>query len=470
VKSVSPSNTGSPKGRIVAHASADTEVFLIDHDFRLVTRSVGPLDALVDPGLYKVKFRRGQITREAMIALVPGEAEQIVPTPAGLDAADALAPAPDVAAASAPLPVAAGDVAPAGEIDSALVVFIAAPDSPDAATGLSVADAAGRELLDIGGAGSRSSSGIAARLPLPAGSYRLRLAIDAGTLEQSVVLARNWETRVEIGTKAVATSSGASVVRADLGDASIYMTQGPRDHTEARSYARLVRAWLAGPQETIATSHAERLLTAGITEPLFAICVAHTLVRQEEAEKRRGKRPSRPRRKLVKDLLAALQALVPTHPDVEALSVWLGRNPAAPFALPPMLVSSWDVLAGASAQRPGVIPAGSLAALIAEHLWTSPVWLQWRADRIEAPTEPITAIAPQARATLISQVIGRAAGASGDTREALSDLERAVLETVKQGNLSESVRSFGAKAVKRLGVPSATFDRALATLARKLGP
>src|SRR4051794_4465379 len=45
------------------------EVFLIDHDFELVTRSVGELDADVEPGVYRVKATLGEAETEQLIVL-----------------------------------------------------------------------------------------------------------------------------------------------------------------------------------------------------------------------------------------------------------------------------------------------------------------------------------------------------------------------------------------------------------------
>src|SRR5947209_565183 len=45
------------------------EVFLIDHNLALVTRSVGELDAQVDPGVYKVKAQLGEASAEELVVL-----------------------------------------------------------------------------------------------------------------------------------------------------------------------------------------------------------------------------------------------------------------------------------------------------------------------------------------------------------------------------------------------------------------
>ena len=44
-----------------------TEVFLIDHTFALVDRSIGGLSKLVTPGVYTVKVRLGNVVAERLV-------------------------------------------------------------------------------------------------------------------------------------------------------------------------------------------------------------------------------------------------------------------------------------------------------------------------------------------------------------------------------------------------------------------
>ena len=70
----------SPEGpttRLIVKAPPDTEVFLIDYTFRLVSRSVGTLTREVPAGIYKLKFRRGDVER-TMTTVVSGTADVTV--------------------------------------------------------------------------------------------------------------------------------------------------------------------------------------------------------------------------------------------------------------------------------------------------------------------------------------------------------------------------------------------------------
>ena len=44
-----------------------TEVFLVDHTFALVDRSIGGLSKLVTPGVYTVKVRLGNVMAERLV-------------------------------------------------------------------------------------------------------------------------------------------------------------------------------------------------------------------------------------------------------------------------------------------------------------------------------------------------------------------------------------------------------------------
>ena len=53
-----------------------------------------------------------------------------------------------------------------------------------------------------------------------------------------------------------------------------------------------------------------------------------------------------------------------------------------PIGAPPMLRRSWQMLVQATAERPALIPPGSLNAQIADRLWGAGAWLSWQAPEV----------------------------------------------------------------------------------------
>lgn len=149
-----PPATAPALVRVVASAPRDTEVFLIDHSFALVRRSVGTLDEHVPPGIYTLKFRRGTTVRE-VIKIVPSEAAIVeVPFPddlQSLETAQTRGPAGVTLLGipqAAPMPESAQEP-PSG--DSLRVeVWPAASGASHPAAGLTIRDASGALRRDLG--------------------------------------------------------------------------------------------------------------------------------------------------------------------------------------------------------------------------------------------------------------------------------------------------------------------------------
>lgn len=503
-----PPATAPALVRVVASAPRDTEVFLIDHSFALVRRSVGTLDEHVPPGIYTLKFRRGTTVRE-VIKIVPSEAAIVeVPFPddlQSLETAQTRGPAGVTLLGipqAAPMPESA-QAPPSG--DSLRVeVWPAASGASHPAAGLTIRDASGALRRDLGTlTASDPLSMVASDLDLPPGCYRLRLALgDPGEIEQTIVVSPGWQTHVWLRARNYGTAD-TPLWRADLSETAVLMARpGHRPDPEGRSYAELAKSWLMGPQEKIALAHARELSTSTPSDPHFALCIAHTLVRKSSEDRRAGRRVPRERRTLVEAIVEHLTTLVPEHPDVNALSLWLGRVPTSAFDVPPMLLSSWALIAEASARRPTLVPRGSLAARVADHLWGSAVWLLWRSDRLAEGPQPETAPIGRrpTRASHLSLLMARLAdlgdvralceiGTAGETTGhdagSLTDLERHVLQALSplastkagpqpapsptRGSASaRSSHGLSTELVKRLGVPSASVDQAIASLLHKL--
>ncbi len=468
------------RARVTAAVGAATEVFLVNHAFELVARSVGSLDVQVPPGVYKIKFRRGNAVSQETLVLPPDTPAVDVTAPAGFGPETAQRQPPPRAPQRAARAVPGAGAAPsratarATRRSSALAVTVTARSEAPVApfAGVRLCDEKGRTVADQ--AAQRADKAEMVLPSLRPGVYRLQVTLkEVGTLEQTLALCRGWRTEVETGVRNYALPGEPAVWGADLGDATILMAPEaePAVPDEVRNYAKLVKAWLAGPQLTIATAHAERVVSTSIADPLFGLCLAHALVRQTEIDRSSGTREPRPRRALVKALVDTLQTLVPGHPDLEALRLWLGRRVARRFALPPMLANSWTIVAAAASRRPTLVPADSVASLVAERVWSSPTWLLWRSDDVSAPEASVRRVP---RRTLIERLtrtprIARSVPAAADRTANFSDLERAVCQAVGQVvKTTEAPAAIAAKAMKRIGVPAATFDRALQSAVQKL--
>jgi hypothetical protein len=84
-------------------------------------------------------------------------------------------------------------------------------------------------------------------------------------------------------------------------------------------------------------------------------------------------------RGLLRDMLDSLRELIPDHPDVEALRVYFGCESldGPRFHLPPMLLSSWNIIVKHSVTDYELVPENSYAARASEHLGRDGPWLSW---------------------------------------------------------------------------------------------
>ncbi len=497
--------SSSPKAsalvRVRVSVNDSSEVFLVNHAFELVSRSVGPLDDAVPPGLYKVKFRHGDLLRQETLVVMADATTIEVPVPEEFSRG-----ATFVSASGSPAPPAAvPTVGPAVEIHEAatrksgagseqalrraratppmrvgalsITISQAVQAGIVPGTGVRLLDERGRQVADLESDSLTSSGQATLELPdLRPGAHRLRLTRPGlDTLEQTLVVCRGWRTDVQLGMRNYALYGDSDVWGADIADATMLMVRRDRPEisTDVVGYSRVVKAWLAGPQHRIATAHAQRLVQTSVDDPLFGICLGHALVRQTELDRAAGVPEPRARRELVRSLVTALLKLVPGHPDLQVLRVWLGIWTKGKFAAPPMLVNSWRILSAAAARHAGLVPANSVTAFIADRVWTSPTWLIWVAPD-ELVSQPAKSRA--SRAGLIVRLAKTQREHPADepfhdserTRD-FSDLERVVSQTVGQiAKSDDRPRATAEKAMRRLGVPAATFDRALRSLVDKL--
>jgi len=193
--------------------------------------------------------------------------------------------------------------------------------------------------------------------------------------------------------------------------------------------------------------------------------------------------------------------MIGAHPDVIALDVFLDNLSInvpvyqAPgyqtvYQAPPMLRSSWNILIDASAARPEIVRAGSLASYVGDRIWGDGTWLVWQGSSIDTcNTQPVEPLDVSTLRFVYPQIV-TILGALGNkpivdfAREnSLSNLERFLLEYIDlsrlpivAGQVPDEEQSQAwvrenlttAKLVQALHVPSVAIGEAAAALAKKL--
>jgi hypothetical protein len=405
----------APKARLtVTTADPAAEIFVIDGQLNLVERDRGSLGRDLEPGLYKVKVRVGGVTEERHVALEPGGAVEVAfkhlafASPVPLDQT-AKTHEYHIDAA-----VRCGGAAPADVgrgSGSAIFVFArrftnpwerrpdkvpAAPAHP--ARGLSLRDGAGAMVVDVSApatsannmadaAGNPSIDPWAAcNVSVAPGPYRLRLDTPGGTLEQTVMASRGWQTQVFLTQKNYGAFGGAGPEErfANLPGASVMLArlgEGFHPESDQRRLEELARQALAKRRDPLPDQVVERILQGKFENPMLGLYGAHLLLMR--------KRPAVPKRQLQQDLdvivrnLRELLGHDAAHPDVEALALLKGGSGRGQyrFETPPMLRRSWSLVLDASAGRPDIVPQGSPASTVGHRLWAEAPWLIWRSKR-----------------------------------------------------------------------------------------
>jgi hypothetical protein len=395
----------------VAAGSPLAEVFLIDHEFALVARSVGNLDTDLEPGVYKLKAWLGETAMERLIVLNRDQS---------LDLSKDLpmvSPAP-IEGTSRTHEFHMG----AAAVESAKVAFSAgrgaeiflmarrwsSHESP--ATGSDPKPAAPPELslhrsdkqvivdLSLSGPGVRRDWDpcLGINVAVDPGTYLLRWRDDSGSkAEQSVHAVRGWQTQVFL----LDDASGPAETRRHR--VSVLMARGgfrPGD-----SMLRLVeeaRSALADERK-VASGLVSKSLFAKFDNPMLGLFGAHLMllardaVREDEERQRRllldAKRVPSPVRfdqslfDLAVDNLRNL--LGADHPDVAALSTHVAGqrlDALEPATMPPMMWRSWLLLIEASNAWPALVPVATWRRTL--KLLPQRPFLVWSLEEGEAET------------------------------------------------------------------------------------
>lgn len=453
----------------VTAADAATELYVIDGDFNLIDRGIGAKVFEVTPGIYKIKARSGIQQEERLVIVRGDEKVEFAPLPF---------------ASAVPL------ANTAGTTDELIEAAQRAVSHVDLrlGEGSSIVVLGALKKMRLRTIDGAHVADVATHMQLDPGDYRLVIDLpDGRTVEQTLVAARGWQTRVFI--------SG------DLAHTAVSMrAEGtpfdPHD-TDAR-LEEIARQALGHGRKVLSDELRARLAAPGVS-PMLGILGMHLLIR--EAKRNKEMRAQNPTEEIaetnniepVRNIVANLRAAIGKHPDVEAIAIGAGVGDAGyTFATPPMMTLSWRLLLKATAQRPELIPRGGLGEQVAMRLWGDGVWLQWldpatdSADRetawqenamrllryLDEATRPATEAAVPKPATpaagWFTKLVDRFV-AKHPEHEAIGQLvKRAADESLDVPRiLSHLDPDRRRKLVKQLGVPMGSIDAWLDSLEKK---
>lgn len=335
-------------------ADSLTEVFLVDRRFEKIAAGIGSVEAMVAPGLYKARFRVGQVQSDSLIE-VPA------------DAAVKVFDGPAVQFAS-PVPLRQtmtwrqehGEAAQ--ELSRAKTApFRAGNGSQFFLVLRGLTEAAAQPWLGVslhnldGGLMAKAEHGICnaesrlcvLHLELNPGTYCLRVEEEQGEIYEMFVLTlAGWQTQIF----AVAEDGwlpGVQLVRADLPEAAVLMSEIGKGFDPASPAARQteqLRLGLLHGRKVLSQNGLQNLLAAQPLNPMNALYAAGLLQESDFV-----------------DAAAELAQHLDGLPDMELLLPGAGRAEESPsFALPPLLRKSWQLLMEAVSKEKAVIPLGSL--------------------------------------------------------------------------------------------------------------
>jgi hypothetical protein len=378
---LSPFPDGLTTARLHVEAGSPlAEVFLIDHDFELVERSVGDLTADVEPGVYKVKARLGETTTERLIVLNDDQEidlrdELPIASPAPIEGTSLTHEFHMSLAAIESARV-------ARSVGSGAQIFLLsrrwssrsrgdAPE-PSALVDLSLHDVDGRTIVDLAHSGSRDSPDwdpvAGTTVEVNPGAYLLRWCDSSGNAaEQTVEAVSGWQIQVFLLEDAPVSDN------ARRHEVSMLMSQhGFRPDDAMLKRVEEARDALADERK-VASELISESLFAKFDNPMLGLFGAHLMLiayeAVQEAKDEKSRRPTKADRvrapvgfdqSLFDHVVFNLRNLLgPDHPDVVALSTKSSDPPPdalAPVVAPPMLWRSWLLLIEASNDSPELVP------------------------------------------------------------------------------------------------------------------
>lgn len=383
-------NSENRSGKVRLDIKADTEqteIFVIDGEFRRVNKGLGNLNIELPPGIYDVKFKSGGTIDQVTTVLEPGQKEVSIAGPKmGFSS-----PAPLIDTRTTheyhreSAKLLSRQVHETIGNGSELFVFTRdlEPGEPgNTMHGLTLHALSGQMLVDYSAKGripaqtrvyydGRPAAGCTVRVN--PGLYRLRVHIsDTESIEQMVVACQGWQTQLFLNVDDYVP--GAPGRFPDLTSSSIFMARQGQGFDAGRPELRwteLARQGLVDRRKVVSQRDLESMLWVKFENPVFGIYAAYLMLLEPD-----------PDITLLEKVTSNLYSLVGDHPDVRALAIYLAekkgeKHDFTPYFAPPMLKNAWDIIVNATSTMPDIVPLASLASKISDRLWGYGLWLIW---------------------------------------------------------------------------------------------
>lgn len=407
------------------------EIFVIDGRFSLVDRGLGSLDTPVPAGLFKVKVRVGNATRQDVV-LVDGDTRLPATAGAAPPALATVLPLPGttatheshVAARSDAIAAANALQVPDGHgVLVCLVRFFSSKDRPVGAGeapwhGMQVLDVDGKVVVDLEQVAPKKPGpdpAAFAAVALPPGCYFLRQPLDGqGTIEQSLVVCPGWRTeaytlrRVASDSQAMDPRPRTTVLMHRVGTPLDAAASAQEDRA-----AEIARQALAGERKVL-NPELEDLLMVKADNPVAGIIGAHLLLVERERDAGRDLH-------MLDVVVQRLRGLVgPHHPDVEALALQCADpelRETDGVVGPPMFQRSWALLTAAAEEHPELVSPATWQRVHA--LSAVPPFLVWnpsgevKAAALREMAKAVFGAVPQAPAAAMAAPARRGGGSGG---------------------------------------------------------
>jgi hypothetical protein len=449
--------------KVDVRAEPATEIFILDHEFRLRARGVGQVKTSVEPGLYKIKYRAGSriVETHEEITGSAGTAHFKAPdvpyySPAPLASSRTTHETHEAAASRLSRQV-------NHELGQGSEIFIfarawtepiagrrrvpAVPRSHHAAKGLSIWTADGSLLIDIEKEAQverKDDQWAGCAVAVDPGTYRLRVETPRwGALEMTLIATEGWQTQVFLLQDNYPDGKTAAF-RPDLAGASVLLARRGKGFDSERGelrLAELARQSLANGRIVLSADELKRLFTRKSSSPMLGIYGAHALL-------------ARGARREISGTVKELERILGSHPDVDALRLALSSRPSSKlsFSDPPMLASSWSIIVKKAAKLPELVPAGSLASRAAASLWGSGPWLIWLVDQVANPSEAVRSSTLEETLSHITMLGSSKEFDPAAVAASLNDTEAALYSALVPSGRGQGVQSSGAPVAIDAGI------------------
>jgi hypothetical protein len=452
-----------PQVKVDIRAEPATEIFLLDHEFRLRAQGVGQVKTTVEPGLYKIKYRAGSriVETHAEITANVGTTHFQAPdvpyySPAPLATSRTTHETHEAAASRLSRQV-------NHQLGQGSEIFIFArawtepiagrrrvppvPRSHHPATGLSIRTADGSLLIDIEKEAQverKDDQWAGCAIAVDPGTYRLRVETPRwGALEMTLIATEGWQTEVFL-LQDNYSDGKTTAFRPDLAGASVLLARRGKGFDPQRGelrLAELARQSLANGRIVLSADELKRLFTRKGSSPMLGIYGAHALLAHGS-------------RREISGTVRGLERILGHHPDVDALRLALSSRPSTKlsFTSPPMLASSWSIVVEKAAKLPDLVPAGSLASRAAACLWGRGPWLIWLGDQVARPSEAVRSSTLQEALSQITMLGSSKGFDPAAVAASLNDTEAALYSALVPARRGQGAQSSGSPMVIDAGI------------------